>query len=270
MPSYNSLGTLDESIRSVLAQTDTDYELIVIDDCSTDDVTSIYARYSEHPKIKILHSRSNVGPGMCRNLGLASSSGRYVHFLDSDDLMLPTLLETLREAHEATRAHLCCSSYLRYGQFRGLFPYASLVVPPGLINQRVLRRYNPLPILSTSIDRSRVSIPLFVGRKDIEKLSRPEDYIFWRDLFDCNPRIIVHTVQAFLACYRVSRVSRSANKFATFNRIYELNLGLATVFSPSAFLSAMIFGFYSIKSKSFWEIADIILPPGILERSGHR
>lgn len=90
MPVYNRASIVAESIESILAQTFTDYEIIVVDDGSTDGTVSVVQKYSN---IRIIE-QDNSGPGEARNLAVKHATGRYLAFLDSDDLWFPWSLKT--------------------------------------------------------------------------------------------------------------------------------------------------------------------------------
>jgi glycosyltransferase involved in cell wall biosynthesis len=90
IPTYNRGWILNEAIDSVLAQTFDAYEVIVVDDGSEDNTAEILKNYSN--KIRIIHQK-NKGVSAARNLGIKSSSGRFIALLDSDDLWLPEKLE---------------------------------------------------------------------------------------------------------------------------------------------------------------------------------
>ena len=92
LPAYNSQDYIEKSIESVFAQTFTDFELIIVDDGSTDGTSNIINSLSDD-RIKII-SQSNQGPGAARNNALRVVSGEYVMFLDSDDWFCPDALET--------------------------------------------------------------------------------------------------------------------------------------------------------------------------------
>lgn len=95
IPVYNSEKYLDKSISSVLNQTYENFELLLIDDGSTDSSYEICKKWSETDcRIKVF-SQKNAGPGSARNLGLDMSKGNYIFFLDSDDYILPTCFEKL-------------------------------------------------------------------------------------------------------------------------------------------------------------------------------
>jgi glycosyltransferase involved in cell wall biosynthesis len=97
IPTYNRARLLEETLASVFAQEETDYEVLVVDDGSTDDTLETLARYGE--RVRVLRQR-NAGPGAARNLGIQEARGEYVAFLDSDDLWFPWTLATYRRALE--------------------------------------------------------------------------------------------------------------------------------------------------------------------------
>lgn len=92
MPSYNCARFIADSIKSVIAQTHTDWELIIVDDCSTDDTESIVASFCDD-RIRYIRNEKNNGAAISRNRALREAKGRWIAFLDSDDLWLPEKLE---------------------------------------------------------------------------------------------------------------------------------------------------------------------------------
>ncbi len=101
MAAYNAAATIDQAIASVLAQTWRDFELIVIDDGSTDDTAKRVSRYAAADRRVRLYRQANAGPARARNVGIELARGRYVSILDSDDLWLPEYLELMVGALEA-------------------------------------------------------------------------------------------------------------------------------------------------------------------------
>ena len=94
VPVYRAEEYLEQCIESVLAQTFTDFEMILVDDGSPDNCPAICERYAaEDKRISVVHQK-NGGISSARNAGLARAKGRYVYFLDSDDYLSPVLLET--------------------------------------------------------------------------------------------------------------------------------------------------------------------------------
>ena len=86
-PSYNSAAYIAEMIESILAQTYTNWELLITDDCSTDDSVKIIESYAaKDSRIKLFRLASNSGAGIARNKSIEEARGRYIAFCDSDDL----------------------------------------------------------------------------------------------------------------------------------------------------------------------------------------
>lgn len=97
MPAYNAAEHLDFSIQSVLNQTFTEWELIIVNDGSTDETAQIINNWAEkEARIRVFHQK-NAGVSAARNLALARSCGKYVTMLDADDALIPTALERLIE-----------------------------------------------------------------------------------------------------------------------------------------------------------------------------
>lgn len=93
MPSYNTASYIFDSIKSVLAQTYSNWELIIVDDCSTDNTDAIVAKFLSDKRIRYYKNPYNSGAAQSRNRALREAKGRYIAFLDSDDLWLPEKLE---------------------------------------------------------------------------------------------------------------------------------------------------------------------------------
>jgi glycosyltransferase involved in cell wall biosynthesis len=103
MPVYNSAPFLEESIRSVLDQTFRDFELIAVDDGSTDRSWEMLRSFENDRRVRPLRRKTNKGAAVARNDGIAGSDSEYIAFLDSDDLARPQRLELQIQAMEARR-----------------------------------------------------------------------------------------------------------------------------------------------------------------------
>ena len=94
MPTYNAAQWVAQSIDSVLGQTYTDLELIITDDCSTDNTRDILRQYeAADARVKVIYMDENLGAGRTRNKCIEHAQGRYIAFCDSDDRWMPTKLE---------------------------------------------------------------------------------------------------------------------------------------------------------------------------------
>jgi len=93
MPSYNTDKYIKQSIESVLNQTYSNWELIIVDDCSTDDTDEIVRPFLLDERIRYVKNEQNKGAALSRNRALREAKGKWIAFLDSDDLWLPSKLE---------------------------------------------------------------------------------------------------------------------------------------------------------------------------------
>ena len=109
IPMYNVEKYLNFCISSVMGQTFKDFELILVDDCSTDKTVEV-AKNFDDPRIKILRNEKNFGcPGPVRNVGIENASGEYIYFMDSDDAILPNTLEVLYKTIELYKSDVVAS-----------------------------------------------------------------------------------------------------------------------------------------------------------------
>jgi glycosyltransferase involved in cell wall biosynthesis len=154
IPTHNRPGFLAGAIASVLRQTFTDYEIIVVDDGSTDNTREVVEGIGS-PKVRYVHQK-NAGVGAARNNGITLARGRYIAFVDDDDEILP---DTLASGVEILEKH---PEYaMTYGELGFIDPrgnpargYATIGVKSGyLFREFVLRSINP-PILTWLVRRS--------------------------------------------------------------------------------------------------------------------
>ncbi len=93
-PTFNSAKFVAATIESVIAQTNNNWELLITDDASTDDTVSIIQGYrNSDSRIELFELPQNCGPGICRNNSIKNAKGKWIAFLDSDDLWMPDKLE---------------------------------------------------------------------------------------------------------------------------------------------------------------------------------
>lgn len=112
MPTYNCADFIEESIRSVQGQTHGEWELIVIDDCSTDDTRERVERIAaSDPRVHYHLLESNSGAAVARTLGMELARGRFIAFLDSDDLWRPDKLALQLDFLNRTAGTIVCSAY---------------------------------------------------------------------------------------------------------------------------------------------------------------
>src|SRR6201986_2951627 len=105
IPAYNVSAVIERAIRSAAAQTLPPLEILVIDDCSTDDTAEVVTALGRDiPSLRLLSTPVNGGPSAARNVGLRAAKGDWIALLDSDDAWKPGRLERLSEVARATSA----------------------------------------------------------------------------------------------------------------------------------------------------------------------
>jgi glycosyltransferase involved in cell wall biosynthesis len=154
MPTYNRAGLIMEAVASVVAQTCTDWELLVVDDGSDDDTVERLAALRE-PRLRILEQSHHGNVARVRNIGARAARGRFLAFLDSDDLWLPGKLERQLRALDRRSGSWCYAAHelvdttgtrmpLRAGQFAPL---------SGRINHHLLRDETAAAVITWLIPR---------------------------------------------------------------------------------------------------------------------
>ncbi len=112
MPAYNASRFIVEAVRSVLDQGYPDWELIIVDDCSTDETFALAQQLaSQDGRIRVFQNAANLGPGPTRNTALAAARGRFIAFLDSDDVWHPEKLGKQLDFMRETGAFLTYTAY---------------------------------------------------------------------------------------------------------------------------------------------------------------
>jgi len=123
MPAYNSSSTITRAVDSILTQTFTDFELIILDDYSTDQTAAIVRDYIKQDKrIRLVQNSTNQGIATNRNLAVAESRGKYIAFIDSDDYVDPKYLETLYKNLQESKSDITACSYVEEYQNASIAP----------------------------------------------------------------------------------------------------------------------------------------------------
>lgn len=205
IPCYNAESYLPETIESVLNQTYSNLELLIVNDCSTDRTKEIIMEYSKSDeRIKYFETSSPSGsPALPRNIGLDNANGFFISFLDSDDLWIPDKLNKQIEFYIRTKHRFIfsnCEKMTSDGQLSN-----RIVIEPKMVNYNNLLKKCQIPSPSVMIEKKIIGDTRF---KNIQK----EDYIFWMDIL--KKGYTAHNCNEVLTKYRVLPQSRSANKFA--------------------------------------------------------
>lgn len=171
MPSYNTGRFIAESIESVLKQTYKNWELIIVDDCSTDNTDEIVKGYLEDSRIRYLKNKKNAGAAVSRNRALREAKGKWIAFLDSDDLWMPKKLEQQILFMKKKGCHFSYTNYIEIDEDSNNL--GRMVTGPKRITKAGMYRYCWPGCLTVMYDAS------YVGLIQIEDIRKNNDYAMW-------------------------------------------------------------------------------------------
>lgn len=201
-PSYNSANYISETIRSVLAQTFCDWEMIIVDDCSSDDSVEIIELFVSHdPRIKLIRLFENVGAAKARNLAIEAATGRYIAFLDSDDIWLPHKLESQLAFMCECNRPFTYAAYDKIDQHGRVFGHVNA---PGRVSYDDLLRTCIVGCLTSVYDVR------FFGKVYMPTNTKREDFATWLRLLKSTD--YAYGLNQTLAQYRVYNGQSSAKK----------------------------------------------------------
>lgn len=233
MPAYNAEKFIDTAIHSVLIQ-DVPLELIIIDDCSTDNTKKVQVNYQTYSNVIYVKNESNLGAAASRNKGVALARGKYIAFLDADDYWLPHKLSRQLDALLAKQRVLCCTA-------------RELMTPAGNLTGKVI----PVPeniTYSMMLKHNLINCSSVVMLRDIalefpmEHEDSHEDYIMWLRILQKYKKACA--VNEPLLKYRLSNSGKSGSKLHSAKMTYKVYryMGFGLFKSCVCFVSYAIHG----------------------------
>ena len=202
-PAYNAAEYIAETIESVLVQTYPKWEMLIVNDCSKDNTAEIVQSYAAKDNhIKLINLKQNSGAAVARNTAIQNAKGRYIAFLDSDDIWKKEKLQKqLSFMHQNGYAF----TFTAYGHFKDRKEnIQNLVKVPKSLNYKQALKGNKIGCLTVMLDRMQVQNINFSKQKH-------EDYILWLNIL--KQGITAHGLNENLALYRTgNNKSISSNK----------------------------------------------------------
>lgn len=233
IPAYNCAGYISNAIDSVLIQ-DVDLEIIVIDDCSSDNLDEVMDKYRDIPVLFYVKNSRNLGAAKTRNKGTRLANGIYVAFLDADDYWEKGKLKKQLELMKQTRSVLCCTA-------------RELITEDGRETGRTIPvkehiTYSEL-LKQNSINCSSVLLETAVAREfPMEHEDSHEDYITWLKILNRYGEVC--GINEPLLKYRLSAKGKSGSKLKSAKmtlKVYRyMNFGI--IKSMYCFLNYMLHG----------------------------
>ena len=171
MPSYNTGRFIKDTIESVLAQSYTNWELIIVDDCSTDDTDQIVEQYLTDDRITYIKNETNSGAALSRNRALREAKGKWIAFLDSDDLWEADKLQKQIKFMKDNGYHFSYTNYVEIDEESK--ENGKSVTGPKRISKHGMYNYCWLGCLTVMYDAETV------GLIQIADIKKNNDYAMW-------------------------------------------------------------------------------------------
>lgn len=230
IPCYNSANYIGQAIDSVIEQMYTDWELIIVDDCSTDESFEIIEFYLKKVK-SIFYFKTDFtsgSPAVPRNIGIANASGRYIAFLDSDDVWLPNKLLIQIPIFEKDNVAIVFSDYYKFSEEKD---FCCLIKSHGVRNYKTLLYGNEMGCSTVIYDTKKV------GKCYFPKIHH-EDFSLWLSILKCG--YVAYNSGKGLVKYRISENSVSSNKFKTIFWVWNIYYNIESLgFFNSLFYSSI-------------------------------
>lgn len=171
MPSYNTAKYISDSINSVLYQTYKNWELIIVDDCSTDNTDEAVKPFLSDNRIRYIKNEKNSGAAVSRNYALREAKGKWIAFLDSDDLWEKDKLEKQISFMEKNGYKFSYTDYIEIDE--NSEPLGVTVTGPKVISKTKMFDYCWMGCLTVMYDAEAV------GLIQIEDIKKNNDYAMW-------------------------------------------------------------------------------------------
>lgn len=205
-PMYKGATFIGETIESVLQQTYPDWEMIIVDDCSPDEGAGIreVKKYNDN-RIKLIESKVNTGSSGARNIALRAATGKYIAFLDADDIWHPTFLEEQLKFMQKNKASIVFSSYRRIDENTKEEILKPFIVPQK-VNYKSLLKTCPIFPSTAIYDAEQCGKYYFNEAMG----SLRDDYVYWLDMLKKTD--YAYGNKNILVDYRLRKTSVTANK----------------------------------------------------------
>lgn len=197
MPTYNCGRYIAQSIESVLAQTVTDWEIQIVDDCSTDNTAKVLQPYLvQYPNIHYYRLPQKGGPAVARTEAIRRATGKYVAFLDSDDIWTSDKLEKQIAFMERTGAKFSATGYALMDVEENSLH--TVFIPPKKTDyKKMIRLSNPIGNLSAMYDQEAL------GKFEVPLIEKRNDFALWLQILKRTD--YCYGMEDVLGTYRAGR-----------------------------------------------------------------
>lgn len=202
-PTFNSAKYIAETIQSVQNQTYSNWEMIIVDDASSDETITVIEKVQENDsRIILVRQKKNVGPAITRNTGIQKASGKFMTFLDADDIWFEDFIENSVKTIQETGISFVFSSYRRANEELE-FVYSDFIVPKKVTYTDILKT-NSISCLTAFLDIEAL------GKKEMPIIHKRQDMGLWLKYLKEIP--FAYGIQEPKAIYRIRKNSLSRKK----------------------------------------------------------
>ena len=215
IPTYNCGKFIQESVQSVINQTVDDWEIQLVDDCSTDNTKDIIDPFLKRfPNIHYYLFKNNYGPAVARSEAIKQAKGKYCAFLDSDDIWMPDKIERQISFMEKNKIDFSCSAYRLMG-IQGN-DFHRIIIPPAHTSyKKCILLSNPISNLTAVYNQDSL------GKFVVPPIKKRNDFALWLQILKKTE--FCYGLKDVLASYRTGRTeSVSHNKFSQAKYHWEL------------------------------------------------
>jgi len=212
-PSYNSSKFIEECVASVLLQSYTNWELLIVDDCSKDNSRDLLTNLAEkEDRIKLTFLDENIGAAKARNIAIRNAKGKYISFLDSDDVWQKDKLEKQIKFMEGNDIAFSFTSYTPISE-DGTISFSEIVAPTEIGYSSYLKN-TIIGCLTVIIDKEKV------GNFEMPIIKSSHDMALW--LLIMKRGFTAYGLNESLAKYRIVSTSNTANKWCAANDVWRV------------------------------------------------
>lgn len=242
IPIYNSEKYIEETIESVLNQTYTNFEIIIVDDCSSDKSGIIARQYKEvHSNIKYVLQEKNEGVAVARNKGISIAKGRYIAFLDSDDIWDINKLSKQLEFMDKKNAKLSFTAIEMIDENGNLLKEKREVKE--IIDYNFLLKNTMIPTSSVIVDRS------ISGEFNMTLRRSGQDYSTWLKLLRDGD--LAYGINEALVKYRIRNNSLSSKKLKSIRQVWDIQTKDENINKINAYINILFFIINAVKKYVF-------------------
>lgn len=238
MPSYNTGKYIAETIESVLAQSYRNWELIIVDDCSTDNTYEVVFQFLNDDRIRLFKNDKNCGAAVSRNRALKEAKGRWIAFLDSDDLWMPDKLEKQIHFMKSNNYSFTYTNYIEIDEQSK--PNGRIVTGPKKITKAGMYRYCWPGCLTVMYDVKKI------GLVQVADIKKNNDYAMWLNVCKKENCYLLDEILALYRRGRSGSISTHSYRkliswhFKLFHEAENMNVFVSLIYTARN----LLWGFY--------------------------